>query len=62
MFEYKKSTNISIIISDQTIIKGEISVPYLYNKTNCLGLKVNNIYFTNKAPKEIYYKCIKTLF
>jgi len=37
-------------------------VPYTYNKTNYLGLKVDNIYFSNELPQEIYYKCIKTLF
>ncbi|SCT27980.1 transposase family protein [Staphylococcus caeli] len=37
-------------------------MPYTYNKTNYLGLKVDNIYFSNELPQEIYYKCIKTLF
>ncbi|SCT10046.1 ISL3 family transposase [Staphylococcus caeli] len=37
-------------------------MPYPYNKTNHFGLKVNHLHFINQTPKEMYYKCIKTLF
>lgn len=37
-------------------------MPNTYNKSNPIGLKMENLYFIDDSPKEMYYQCIKSLF